>query len=279
MLKKTLYACTSLLVVIGMLAFANPAFALAGSRHVKGKVVAINRRKHVMTVRTALGKNVKLRFNRLNTRLWHNGVRIRLANLNVGNQVNASFTPSTTPGVPSTADDVDDDQGQNDISGTVASVDTTANTVSIATEDGGSTVVLNVDSSTVITRNGAPATLADLVFGDKVEANYDSATMLASSITAEADMQEGEIEGTISAVGAGTITISGEGSGGGGDSMTPMDVTLNVTTSTTILLDESPAPLSSLQVGMQAEGKYDPATMNATFIEAESQSSSESQSK
>jgi len=273
MLKKNLYLCTSLLVVMGMLAFTNPAFALTGTRHVRGKVVAINRRTHVMTVRNVLGRNVKLRFNALTTRLWHNGVRIRLANLHVGNQVNASFTPSTTSGVPGTADDVDDNEGQNDISGTVAAVDTTLNTVSIATEDGGSTVILTVNSSTVITRNGAPATLADLIFGDKIEAQYDSATMIASSINAEADMQEGEVEGSITAVDAtaGTITISGEGSSGGGDSMSSTDVTLNVTTTTVVMLNGSPAPLSSLQVGMQAEAKYDPTTMNASFVEAETQ--------
>jgi hypothetical protein len=42
------------------------------------------------------------------------------------------------------------------------------------------------------------------------------------------------------------------------------------------MLDDSPAPLSSLQVGMQAEAKYDPATMDATFLQAESASQSQS---
>jgi hypothetical protein len=273
MFKKSLHIFTSLLVVLGMLAAATPAFALVGTRHAKGKVVAINRRTHVMTVRTALGTRIKLRFNAVSTRLWHNRVRIALSRLHVGNTVDASFSPSASRGFSGTAGDVDDDMGFAEVSGTVAAVDTTVGTISIASHDGGSTVILNVDSTTVITRNGAPATLADLLFGDQVEAKYNSATMLASSIKVEDSTQASEVEGSVTAVDAtaGTITISGEGDSNEDESMSPTVVTLNVTTSTVIMLDESPAPLSSLQVGMQAEAQYDPATMNASFIEAETQ--------
>ncbi len=273
MLKRTLYLGTALFVVLAMLAAAVPAFALTGTRSAKGRVIAINRRTHVMTLRTSVGSKIRLRFNSLYTRLWHNGVRIRLSRLHVGNVVSASFTPSSTG--PGMADDVDDNNGLFDISGTVAAVDTTLNTVSIASEDGGSTVILNVDSSTVITLNGAPATLADLVFGDKIEAQYNSATMLASSIRAEDNVEASEVEGSITAIDttAGTVTISGEGDNSDGESMIPMDITLNVTSTTVIMLDGSPAPLSSLQVGMQAEAQYDPTTMNANFLEAETQDS------
>ena len=270
MLKKRLYLFASLLVVLAMLAAASPAFALTGTKHAKGRVIAINRRTHVMTVRTSVGK-VRLKFNSTRTRLWHNGTRISLSRLHVGNVVDAAYTPSTSG--PGLADDVDDDNGLFEVSGTVAAVDTTLGTLSIATSLGGSTVILKVDSSTVITRNGAPATLADLLFGDKVEAKYNSATMLASSIQAEDNVEENEVEGSITAIDptAGTITISGEGDSSGGESMTAVDVTVNVTGSTVVMLNESPAPLSMLQVGMQAEAQYDPATMNASFVEAETE--------
>ncbi len=275
MLKKPIQFMLSGFVILAMLAVASPAFALTGTKNVKGRVIAINRLTHVMILRTSVGTKMRLKYNRLNTQLWHNGVQIRLARLHVGNIVNVSYTPARLG--PGMANEVDDDNGQFEISGTVAAVDTTLGTLSIASENGGSTVVLKVDSTTVITRNGMPATLGDLMFGDQVEAKYDSATMLASSIKAESSVEDGEIEGSVTAVDttANTITISGEGSGsGGGDSLTtPMDVTLNVTTDTVIMLDGSPAKLSSLQVGMKAEAQYDPTTMNAKFIEAENEGS------
>ncbi len=278
MLKRSLYLVTTLLVVIGMLGVSSPAFALTTTQRASGRVIAMNRRTHVMVIRTLLGSRVRLRYGLLTTRLWHNGVRISLSRLHVGNVVSAAYTPSALIGMPGTAGDVNDNNGLYEVSGTVAAVDTTLNTVSIASHEGGSTVVLNVNASTVITRNGAPATLADLVFGDQVEAKYDSATMTASYIKVEDTAQQAEIEGSITAVDTtlGTVTISGEGDGGSGsssgDSFTPMDVTVNVTTSTVIMLDGSPVPLSMLQVGMQAEAQYDPTSMNANFLEAESQS-------
>ena len=279
MLRKSMYLATSLLVLIGVMGAASPAFASTVTRHARGKVIAINLQTQVMTVKTIVGTKVRLKLDAATTRLWHNSLRIPLSQLHVGNRVNAAFTPSGMRGVPGTATDVDDNDGLNEVHGTIAAVDTTLNTVSIATSDGGSTVVLNVDSTTVITRNGAPATLADLVFGDKVEAKYDSATMLASSIAVEDNAGAAEVEGTISAVDAvaGTITITGEGDSGSSESMSTTDVILNATTSTVVMLDDSPAPLSSLQIGMQAEAQYDPTTMNASFIEAESQDSQQSQ--
>jgi hypothetical protein len=224
-----------------------------------------------MTVKTAVGTKLRLRFTALQTRLWHKGVRIPLFRLHVGNLVNARFTP--VAGQLPTAGDVDDDLGQFDVSGTIAAIDTTLSTVSIASDEGGSTVILKVDSTTVITRNGTPATLADLLFGDKVDAKYDSATMIASSITVGDDSQNSEVEGSITAVDstAGTVTISGEGDSSGNESTSSVDVTLNVTTSTVVMLDGSPATLSSLLVGMQAEAQYDSTTMNASFLEAETQ--------
>ncbi len=269
MLKKNLNIVTSVLVVLGLLAFASPAFALIGTRHAKGKVIAMNRRTHVMTVRNTLGTRVNLRYSSLTTRIWHNGVRVSLSRLHVGNRVDAAFIPSTSRTIAGTASDVNDNEGLSEVSGTVAAVDTAANTISIASEDGGSTVILKVDSTTVITRNGAPATLGDLLFGDQVDAKYDSATMLASSIKTEDNTEASEVEGTIKAVDttANTVTISGDG---GSEDDAGADVTLNVNSSTVIMLDGSPAPLSSLQVGFQADAEYDPGTMNASFIEAES---------
>lgn len=276
MFRRSLYVATSLLVLMGMLGVVAPAAALT-SKHAIGRVIAMNRRTHVMTVRTSLGTRVKLKYNSTTTKIYRNGVLLSLRRLHVGNKVDAAYTPSTTSTtIAGTATTTDDDMGLFEVSGTVAAIDTTStpNTISIATAYGGSTVILKVNSSTVITRNGAPATLADLAFGDQVEAKYDSNTMIASFIKAEDDVENGEVEGTITAVGSNTITISGEGDDGGSstEDTVPMDVTLNITSSTKIMLDGNPVALSLLAVGQQAEAQFDPATMNAIFVDAESQS-------
>ena len=271
MLKKRSKIVLSVLVVLGMLAIASPAFASLSTKSVKGTVIAKNRRTHVVTVESSLGKKVKLKYRGTRTELFNDGSRIALRRLQVGNQVTADFAPLTGGALSGVAQDVDDDFGEYDIEGLIVAVDPVAGTVSIAPEDGGSTVILKVDGATLITRNGEPALIGDLLFGDKVEAHYDSATMLATTIDAEENNEQSEVEGVITAIdlGAGTITINGEGEGAESDSSVPMEVTLNVDSSTVIMRDESPVPFSSLQVGQSAEAQYDPLTMLASFVEAE----------
>ena len=163
------------------------------------------------------------------------------------------------------ATDGQDNPGSYDLHGTISSVDTINNTVTISPNDGGSSITLNVNSSTVITRDGLPATLSELQFGDNVDANYNSSTMIASAISAEAST-ETDIDGTISAVDttAGTVSITPEDGGS--------DIVLTVNSGTVILLDGDPAALTDLQVGFDVEAKYDYSTMTAMFIEADSQS-------
>lgn len=144
--------------------------------------------------------------------------------------------------------------------GTIAAVDTAASTLTITPKNGGADVTLNVDASTFIKRNGQPATLADLQTGDKVEAKYDSATMLAFRVKAE--FKAGKVKGMIAAVdtAASTVTITPRKGGA--------DVTLNVDANT-VIKRKGPATLADLQVGDKIEAKYDPATMLALKIEAE----------
>jgi hypothetical protein len=267
MLKKSIYLITSLLVVFSMLAVASPAFALTTTRrHVSGRVVALNQKTHVLTVKNALGKKFALKFT-YKTNILKNGKRVGFAGMHVGDKVSLNYTsPIQSPSVGSVDDGYENSSGY-DLHGTVAAVDTTLNTVTVTPFDGGSSVTLNVDSTTVITRNGAPATLANLAFGDKIEAQYNSATMLASVINAESDAQSSEVEGTISAVDTtlGTITITPQDGSA--------DVTLSTASSTVIMLDDNPAALANLQTGFQVEAKYDSTSLLASFIDAESQSS------
>jgi hypothetical protein len=264
MIKRSLYLITSLLVVFSMLAVASPALASRSRRsNVRGMVVALNHLTNVMTIQKSNGSKVALGFSS-STALKIHGHSAAITNLHVGDKVSMNFTPLSGSSISGEATDGQDNPGSAELEGTISAVDTTASTVTVATDEGGSTVTLNVDTTTVITLNGAPATLADLAFGDKIHAKYDSTTMLASSIEAETDVQESEVEGTISAIDTtlGTVSITPEEGGA--------DVVLTVDTTTAIMLDDNPAALTDLQVGFQAEAKYDPTSMVASFVDAES---------
>jgi hypothetical protein len=69
-----------------------------------------------------------------------------------------------------------------EVKGTISGVG--ASTVSITPKKGGAAIVLNVDTTTVIKRNGAPVALAALQKGDLVEAKYNAVSLLAVRIDA-----------------------------------------------------------------------------------------------
>jgi uncharacterized protein DUF5666 len=73
------------------------------------------------------------------------------------------------------------------VKGTVSAVDATS--VTIEKRDGTS-VTLTANATTKIERNDKKATLADLQVGDKVEARFNSTTMVASKIEAEDDKDD-----------------------------------------------------------------------------------------
>jgi Fe-S cluster assembly scaffold protein SufB len=242
-----------------MLAFSTPAFALGNIRALKGTIVAVNSKTRVITVAPLHGNPVKITVAR-GALIVRNGKAASFAKLRVGDKTSLKYNV-----VNKQASAVVDDSEQYDIHGTVEAVDTTASTITIASEEGGDSVTLNVDATTVIERNGAPATLADLVVGDKVEAKYDSATMLASSI--KTDVENSDFQGAISAIDltASTVTVTPEGGGA--------DVVLNVVASTVILRDDTVIAITDLQVGDSVEAEYDSTTLIASKIQVEDSSS------
>jgi len=127
--------------------------------------------------------------------------------------------------------------------------------------ESGDPVTVHVDESTVIQLKDhghkTAGTLADLAPGQDAEAEYDPTTMVASKIQVEVEddeAEEGEVEGTLSAVdaAAGTFSIAPEDGGA--------DVALTIDEQTKITLDGEPATLADLAVGSEAEAKFDPAT-------------------
>lgn len=249
MFKKMVYVVTLLVFALSLIAAA-PASALAATRSLKGRIVAIDTKTHVLTIAPLVGKFVKVKVAS-STLVKRQGRLASFSKLRVGDKTSLNYNPVTRQ-----ATSVDDSASVYDIHGTVESTDTVANTIVIASEEGGNSVKLNVNAATIILRNGATVTLADLVAGDKVEARYNSATMLASSIKSE--VEDGDLTGTISAVTATTVTITPDGGA---------DVLLNVVASTVILGNDTVIAITDLHVGDLVEAEYDSATMVASKIE------------
>ena len=149
------------------------------------------------------------------------------------------------------------------VQGTIRNVDLASGDVAVVKRNG-RTLVLHTDERTAITRNGEPARLHELRPGDRVEAGYDSETLLATAIVARGETAtiEARVEGVIESVDttAGRITIQ------------PRDgrpVTLQVTPDTEITLDGRPARLGDLARGFLAGALYNAATLEALRIAAE----------
>ena len=147
--------------------------------------------------------------------------------------------------------------------GAIRAVNLENQTVTVHTRQD-TTVVLETDEQTVITRNGRPARLSDLQQEDRVQAGYDSETLMASAIVATGEElpETARVEGVIQGVNleAHTLTIiPREGN----------PVTLHVTPNTTITLDGRAARLDDLQRGFSAGALYNQSNNEALRISAE----------
>ncbi len=176
-----------------------------------------------------------------------------LADLKVSDRVVAKYNPITLQ-----ADSIWAWPNLVSVTGTIKAIDTSAGTVTVTPKHGTADVVINVDSTTQIHRNGVTATLADLHVGDGIAAKYYPITMLATEIWAWPTYVN--IQGTIKAVdsGASTVTITPKNGGA--------DVVLTVDSHTMIRRGHYPAGLADLQVGDHVFGMYDQASLLATML-------------
>jgi hypothetical protein len=253
MTKRITYFITTMLVVFGMLASASPVFAHGHGSELKGTIAAIDTTASTVTVTPKKGgADVVLNVD-ASTRIKRDGKSATLADLQPGDMVEAKYDPATM-----LASKIEAKIKKSELHGIITAVDTTANTVTVTPQKGGADIVLNVDANTIIKRYCAPATLADLLVGDKVHARYNPITFLASKITVDFP----ELEGVISAVDAvaGTLTVTPHHGGA--------DVTFNVDANTKIELNKTHVTLADLLVGDRVEVQYDTATMLASEIEA-----------
>jgi hypothetical protein len=263
MFKKSIYLIVTLFAVFSMLFAAAPvsAASLTATRQARGSVIAINKRTRVVTIRNTAGARIALKYTAA-TKLYIRGRLVSIARMHVGDRMVMNYVPKSGA-IKGTATSGDDTPGAFELEGFVSAVDAAAGTIDIASEHGGSIVQLKVDAATVITREHLPAALADLQFGDKIEARYNSSTMLASSLKAESDLDHDEFEGIITAFDAtaGTITITPEEGGA--------DVTITTDAATVFMFDDSPGSFADMQVGMEIEAKFDAVTLLATYVEFE----------
>ncbi|MBI5354243.1 MAG: hypothetical protein HZB50_16490 [Chloroflexi bacterium] len=148
-----------------------------------------------------------------------------------------------------------------EVEGVIAAVG--VDSLTITPKKGGADVTVLVDVSTRIKRGGKPALLTDLLVGERVEAKYNTTTMIASKIDdkTKAPSNKGELHGIVSAIDLtlGTVTISPSNGGA--------DVTLTVDASTRIQRGHAVITLADLLVGDKVEAKYDKTTFLASKIE------------
>jgi hypothetical protein len=147
---------------------------------------------------------------------------------------------------------------QGEVEGKVLAVDATARTVTIDAKHGAD-VTLHVDSTTRISRNGAPATLADIRVGDSAEARYDTTSLLASRLEARSETPQpyAQVEGIVTDVDDASVTIKPQSKSA---------VTLTVDDTTEVFLRGTPATLAVVQVGQRAHASYDGATLVAVVV-------------
>ncbi len=154
--------------------------------HVNGTVAAVDPSAGTITITPAAGGALTLNVN-ASTEIKVNDMHATLQDVQVGMPVSAEYDTVTLLAHEIKAGAGDDDHDDTEIKGTVAAVDTNANTVTITPTGGGSNVTLNVTPQTEIEVNDAPGTIANIQAGMPVEAEYDSATFNAFEIKAGTD--------------------------------------------------------------------------------------------
>lgn len=142
----------------------------------------------------------------------------------------------------------DEDDEYVEIEGVIASKTDTS--ITVTTEDDGD-VTVGVVPDTVIRKDGAEATLADLQVGDEVEIKAESdagGALVALSIrveTEDEDDAEVEASGEVTAVSATSITVHDDGE----------DVTFAVTPTTVVRDRQNLVTIDAIQVGDEVEVK------------------------
>jgi hypothetical protein len=191
-----------------------------------------------------------------NTRISRNGQIVALRQITLKDTLVAHVAMGTNIAL----DVVGDGPNESEVHGVISGI--SANNVTITPDDGSPAVTIVVGTTTLIEVNDAAGTLADLLVGEAVEAEYDPATFAAFSIDVKGEEEDAEVEGTVASVDttAGTVTITPQGGG--------PNVTLIVNAGTEIDVNDEGATLADIEVGMPIKAEYDAVSLLASEIEA-----------
>lgn len=243
------------LVVTLLSISAMVAMSASASTSVKvtGRIKTIDPLRHVLTVRANNGTLASVKVA-ATTRITRNGSRTTLTGLALHDSVTAQFDART--------------HFASILSASGPSVATSAGRVNNASLGTGLLTVgsrqFHTTAKTRFSRNGKTASLSQVTRRDSVIVHAVPGTNSALDVLDDGP-EEAEVEGTITAIDTTAMTIT----------IAPEDgspaVTLTVTTTTMIELNDEPATLADLQVNMKADAEYDPTTMTAFSIEAESE--------
>jgi predicted RNA-binding protein len=232
----------------------------------EGTITAINLDQGTVTITPDNGTPDMVFYVDGSTTIEVDGVAVGLAALQVEMRAEVDYDPAT---LLAFSIQVDTEEDETDIEGTVTAVDLNAGTITIQRSWESAqcnNVVLIVTAATEITLNDLAATLADITVGISVKAYYHESTRIAISIAAGDgdDTEEGDadVEGTVTALGENSITITPEAS----VECTGEPVTLTVDGSTVIEIDGVAGLFSQIVVGNWACAEYDQVTLLAKEI-------------
>jgi len=237
--------------------FVLPAAAKPAASSVTGVIGSLSPAARTVTIQKSDGTHVMLRATEHST-LTRNGKTVRFASLALRDQVSVQAQSSTIVRLDAQGPALDSTRG------VFTSFDATANKLTMATLQGARSFLIS--SSTLIVRNGAPATAQGLAHGDALLVHAPAAatgtTATAADIEADGPEEE-DVEGTITTISGQDVTITpGHGSA----------VTVHVGTATVIKVSDSTgthtATLADLATGMQAAADYDPVSLVADHIVA-----------
>lgn len=239
-----------------------PSAAAAAGPSMAGTIVSLSPSTRTVAIQSNSGTQVILRAVESSV-LVRNGKVVRFVSLALRDQVSVRFQRST-----STISRLEARGPQLDSArGVFTGLNTASDVITMTTVSG--TRSFRIGSSTLIVRNGAPATAQGLAQGDALLVHAATAAgapagtiALAADIAADGTEEE-EVEGTITTLAGQDVTIT-PGSGSA--------VTVHVADSTVIKISDASGShsgtLADLAVGMKAEADYDPVSLVADHVNA-----------
>ncbi|HEX3555831.1 MAG TPA: DUF5666 domain-containing protein [Thermoanaerobaculia bacterium] len=247
------------LLVLMLTAWTLPAAARTATTSATGTIGSLSPATRTVILQKSDNTQVMLRVSERAV-LTRNGKPVRFGDLALRDQATAQIQGTTLVRLDAQGPVLDSTRG------VFAGFDASSNLLTLATLGG--TRSFHLAASTLIVRNGAPATAQGLAKGDALlvhspplAAGAPSGTVATAADVIADGPEEEEVEGTITALSGKDVTITpAHGSA----------VTVHVSSSTVIkVIDASgahTATLADLATGMAAAADYDPVSLVADHI-------------